>query len=411
MIQAKNYIDRRRRLAAACDTDAIIVTGSDLIQKSSDETYEFVQDGHFYYLTGIDEQGWILVIDRVQGLEYLISTDESSYHSDVWDVRYSHADVTRISGIKEIVLARDGWGRIGREMKNYPSIGTLVPQEEYSDDFGMYINPAKVKLIRDLRALHSEANLMDIGLHLRRLRSVKEPAELKLIRESVDLTAGAFKVITDTLAHYEYESDIHADLAHFAIINQSKLGYEPVVASGSNTSKLHYKVNNKPLETGHVLMIDAGISKHHYTADITRTYQIGKVSKRYQEIWRVVHESQAVFMEHIKPGMTMIDIEAFAEKILGQVLIDLKITNNKLRKTVRTYYPHAFGHHLGIDVHDSCTYDEPLQPGAVITVEPGIYIPEEGIGVRVEDNIVITETGIEVLSANIPHAPSAQGER
>ena len=401
-IPKQNYIRRRNELAKRAQVDMIVVTGTDLVQKSSDETYEFEQDGYFYYLTGIEEHGWILVIDTVVGSEFLISTDESSYHSDVWDEKYSPQDIADLCGIADIRSARDGWGYIRREAKNYQAIGSIVPSERFIKSFGMYIHPSKITLVQRLRRIHKDANLVDIGLHIRRMRSVKEPEEVAHIRAAIDTTAKGLQIISAKLDQYDDEAEVYADLTYSFMSQRSRHGYVPVIASGKNSAKLHYKANIAPIKNNAVLLIDVGASSGRYMADISRTYRIGRLPDQHQAIWQAVRDVQVEFFNFLKPGVTMLEYEHFAERTLGKVLLDLGIIKTRLRKHIREYYPHAIGHHLGIDVHDSCTYDEPLQPGAVITCEPGIYIADQAIGVRIEDDVLITDDGAEVLSDHIP---------
>lgn len=401
MLSSKNYIARRRALAERAKQPLIVITGADLVQKSSDETYDFEQDGYFYYLTGINEPGWVLVMDVTRGDEFLISTNESSYHDDTWEVKQTNADIFATSGVKDVRTRRDGWAFLRKEVENYQSIGTIVPKMRFSRPFGMFINPAKTMLIERLRRLHKDANLVDISVHIRALRSVKDADEIEEIRRAIAITKKGFDVIVPKLQGYENEAQIFADLTYTFMSEDEGHGYRPVIASGKNGAILHYKENNEPMQKDHFLLIDAGASSHRYTADITRTYSIGSPSKRMMDIRDAVAEAQAESLSFIGPGVSMRDHEMHIEQFIGKKLNQLGIINSMLRKDIRAHYPHAISHHLGIDVHDSCDYEQPLQPGAIITVEPGIYTQEEGIGVRLEEDVLITNSGIEVLTKGI----------
>ncbi len=401
MITSKNYKQRRNSLAELAKQPLIVITGSDLVQKSSDETYEFEQDGYFYYLTGIEEPGWMLVMDVNRGDEFLVSTEESSYHSDVWESKATNDEVTKLTGIKEIRNRRDGWAFLRKEVSNYQSIGSIVPKMRFSRPYGMYINPAKTMLVERLRRSHKDANLVDISAHIRRQRSVKDKDEIEELRRAVEITKLGYDKLLANLDKYKTEAEIYTDLTYVFMTQGSTHGYKPIVASGKNAATIHYKRNNQPLEKNSLLLIDAAATSNHYTADITRTYEIGRITDRQRQIRQAVAEAQVEAFNFLKPGETIRGLEMHIEQYLGQKMNQLGLINTMLRQDIRKYYPHGISHHLGIDVHDSCDYEMPLEPGAIITVEPGIYTQEEGIGARLEEDVLITKNGIEILTKGI----------
>ena len=401
MIPAKNYIQRRTNLAKLAQKPLIVISGSELVQKSSDATYEFAQDGHFYYLTGINEPGWVLVMDVKRGEEFLISTDESSYHSDVWEAKTTHDEITKISGISDIRTRRDGWAFLRKEVENYQSIGSIVPHMRYSRPFGMYLNPAKTMLVERLKRLHKDANLIDISASIRTLRSVKEPEEIADIKKAAAITKQGFDHVTSKLGDYTNEAEIQTDLTYIFMSNGSKHGYEPIVASGAAATTLHYTRNNQQIQSGQFLLMDIGAEFEQYSADITRTYAVGDVSQRHKDVYAAVQEAHNESMNFLKAGVTMRDHERHMEQFIGKKLNELGMIDNMLRNSIRAFFPHSMSHHLGIDVHDSCDYEAPLQEGAVITVEPGIYSKEEGIGVRIEDDVLIKKDSVEILTKGI----------
>ena len=357
MIDAKNYTQRRKKLAELAENPLIVITGSDLVQKSSDETYDFEQDGYFYYLTGIEEPGWILVINSHKGEEILISTDESSYHNSLWEVKNDNQEIAELSGVKLILNRRDGWEYLRREAQNFQSIGSIVPKMRFSRPFGMYINPAKTMLVERLRRLHKDTNLVDISADIRSLRSVKDPDEIEELRKAIATTKLGFDDFLSRFDTYTNESEIYNDLTHTFMVNGSNHGYKPVIASGSNTAVLHYKNNNQPIVRNDFLLMDVGALSGRYTADITRTYEVGTVSQRHKDIWQATSEAQAESLSFLGPGVSMRDHEMHIEQFIGKKLNQLGIINTMLRQDIRAHYPHAIAHHLGIDVHDSCDYE------------------------------------------------------
>lgn len=401
MIPAKTYQARRARLAKNAKLPLVVVTGADLVQSSSDETYEFQQDGYFYYLTGIDEPGWILVVNVEKGEEFLIYTNESSYHSDVWEVVKSPQEISVISGINSIFSRRDGWAKLKQEVISKKSIGTIVPNTRFLKSYGMFIHPSKNLLVDRLRRIDRSVNLIDISSIIRSLRTIKDAQEIELIKRSTAITAEAFKSVREHVSGYKSESEIFADLTKSFLTADADFGYRPCIASDSNATKLHYKANNAPIIKNSYILIDAGARIDHYNADVTRVIAISKPSKRWQEYVDEVRAAQTEVLNYLKPGITMRELESYTETVIAKSLKNLKLIDLPLKKNIRKYYPHAVSHHLGIDLHDSCDYELPLAPDSVITIEPGIYCPEEGIGVRIEDDILLTEDGFINLTEMI----------
>jgi Xaa-Pro aminopeptidase len=177
--------------------------------------------------------------------------------------------------------------------------------------------------------------------------------------------------------------------------------YEPIVATDNNATTIHYTSNNAALKNKHLLLLDVGAAYGLYAADISRTYALKKPSPRLVEVYDAVLSVQKKLMKMIRPGLTMRQIESMTEELVGDALVGLGLIKNKTSKNIRKYYPHAVSHFLGLDVHDAADYDMPLSAGMVITVEPGIYIAAEKIGVRIEDDVVITKNGIRNLSSAI----------
>jgi len=178
--------------------------------------------------------------------------------------------------------------------------------------------------------------------------------------------------------------------------------YEPIIATDENATVIHYTANNTTLHNKKMILFDVGASYGLYAADISRTYALQKPSTRLRQLHAAVCHAQKTIMKSIKPGLTMKKLELLAEDVIGNSLIDLGLANTKDLAITRQFYPHAVSHFLGLDVHDAADYDLPLAEGMVITVEPGLYIPNERIAVRIEDDVVITKDGCQNLSANIP---------
>lgn len=407
MFESDFFAGNRARLRQLfTGTAPIIVTANGRLQQTSDEAYAFTQDSNFWYLTGIDEPDVILVME--QNKEYLI-LPERSMVSDIFDGAINPEELSRISGIKEVYSERDGWKNFSSRLKRLRHVATLGANPAYLDTFGMYSNPARATLIHSLKEYNANVELLDIRLHLARLRMVKQKSELAAIQKAIDITLDTLKTVSrpSSLKKYAYEYEIEADI-YRGFRRQGARGhaFTPIVAAGSHAVVLHNIANEGKLASDELLVADVGAQYDHYAADITRTLDLGNAPKRAHNVHAAVVEVYEYACSLIKPGVLIRDYEKAVETFMGEKLRELGLIKVIDREEVRKYFPHATSHYLGLDTHDVGDYERPLEPGIVMTVEPGIYIPEEGIGVRVEDDVVVTKTGIEVMSARLPLALS-----
>jgi Xaa-Pro aminopeptidase len=243
-------------------------------------------------------------------------------------------------------------------------------------------------LVRDVRPI------------LKKLRALKSEAELEVQRQAIRLTCDAFKKIKDKMSDLPTEVAIENEFTYIFGCSGAKHAYEPIVAGGSNALTLHYTSNTQALPANGIVLIDIGARIGGYTADITRTYAVGDPSAREVAVHKAVEKAHHDIIDLIKPGVLLADYQTQSDEIMKQALDGLGLLKDP--EDYRKYFPHAISHGLGIDVHESLGGFESFQPGMVLTVEPGIYIPEEGIGVRIEDDILVTEHGHENLSAGLP---------
>jgi Xaa-Pro aminopeptidase len=232
-------------------------------------------------------------------------------------------------------------------------------------------------------------------------RSVKTPEEIAHMRHAIDITAAGIAMARQTLGSAQYEYHLEAELTAEFIRRGSTHAFLPIVASGRSTTVIHHMKNNQPVAPGDLVLFDVGAESSLYCADISRTYAVGgRFTKRQRAVYEAVQRVQATAIARLHPGITL---PAFEEAVASHIVDELKQLGIQ-DPDVRTYFPHATSHYLGLDVHDVGDYTAPLAPGMVITVEPGIYLKEEGIGVRLEDDVLITKDGHENLSAHIPGA-------
>lgn len=400
MFQPDFFIGNRNRLREACaDTSLIIMTANGLLQRASDETFPFQQDASFWYLTGINTPDTILVMDGDK--EYLIVPGRSASR-EAFDGAVSWGDLSEQSGIQTVYDEKEGWKQLNKRLKKANTIATLAALPRYVEGWDFYANPARAVLCERVKVQNESLEIIDIRSKLARMRMIKQPQEILAIKEAIRITNAAIKDVSKPakLEKYEYEYEIEADLsAGFRKRGARGHAFSPIVAGGKNACVLHYLDNNSPLTKGDFVVMDVGASYQGYAADITRTICVGEPSKRQRAVYDAVRAAQEYAYTLLKPGIDLREYEHAMEQFVGEKLRELGLIRSILHDRVRHYFPHATSHFLGLDTHDSGDYDAPLAEGVVMTVEPGIYIPEEGIGVRLEDDVLITADGVEVLSA------------
>jgi Xaa-Pro aminopeptidase len=397
---AEFFTNNRRHLRELfTGTAPIVLTANGQLQKSADTSFPFRQDSSFWYLTGLDEPDLVYVFDKDK--EYLILPPRSEAQN-VFDGHHDAARFSETSGIKEILANETGWKRLGSRLAKVKHIATLAALPMYIEQIGLYTNPARANLIERLKNLQPQAELLDLRAHLTHMRMIKQPEEQAALQSAIDTTVQAFKIAKRKLGKLATEYELEALITSEFRKQDLQHGYEPIVASGVNACTLHYIQNNSKLDQRRLVLIDVGAELSHYSADITRTYSFKPPTKRQQAVLEAVLETQSYAFELLKPGVVIKDYELKIHDFIGEKLRTLGLIKSISEESVRIHYPHATSHFLGLDVHDAADYERPLEPGMVLTVEPGIYIPKEGIGIRIEDDVLVTPKGIEILSKKLP---------
>ena len=393
--------NRQRLKELFTGTAPIVVTANGLLQRGNDSTYKFAQDANFWYLTGIDEPDILLVMDRDK--EYLI-VPERSASRQAFDGVVEADPLIRRSGVQTVLNDKEGWDLLGSRINKVKHVATLAVPPHYVEQYGMYTNPARAVLIEKIKSYNSEIELLDINQHLARLRMIKQLPELQAIQQAIDITTRTIKQATSSkkIAKYSHEFEIEAELSRgYRATGASGHSFDPIVASGERACVLHSVANNGAMSSDELVIIDTGAEVDHYAADIARTLSLGNPSRRQQAVHAAVIETQNYAFDLLKPGVYIKEYEQQIEHFIGEKMRELGLIKSIKHDDVRRFYPHATSHFLGLNVHDVGDYERPLEPGIVMTVEPGIYIREEGIGVRIEDDVLITPKGIKILSKNL----------
>lgn len=394
------FVGNRKRLQDELESNLVVLSANGLLQRSSDTTYPFRQDSNFWYLTGISEPDYLLVMN---GTSTFLIEPKRSEHRDQWDGAIDKRALKTVSGITEIEEHHAGWVRLDQLIKKYKKVHTITPADVYVEHFGFYTNPARAVLLAALHK-HRKLELVDIRKVLARQRQIKQAPELEAIRRAIYITSTALSVVRRKVGRYRAEYQVAADITReFLHRGADGHAYTPIIAAGRNAATIHYVNNAQPITPGDLLLLDVGAEYQGYSADITRTYATGSVSRRQQQVYAAVRRVQQAAFRLLKPGIDMKAYEAQIDTTMARELKKLGLLADITdKKKLKKYYPHLVSHFLGLDTHDAADYTVPLAPGMVLTVEPGMYIPDENIGVRIEDNVLVTETGIEILSRNIP---------
>lgn len=384
-------------------TAPIVVTGNGLLQRGGDSTFPFAQDANFWYLTGIDDPDVILVMEKDK--EYLI-VPARDHSREAFDGSIDTEHLSERSGVKTVLNEKEGWEQLSGRVKKVKHVAILPAPPSYIEKIGLYTNPARARLIERLKSHKADLDLLDLSLHIVRQRMIKQAPEIEAIQAAIDATIAGLRYVNrpSNREKYEHEYDMEADLTRsFRKQGTSGHAFEPIVASGERACVLHNVANNGALQTNDLIVLDVGAEVEHYAADITRTISFGgSPSKRQQAVHGAVLDVQAYAFGLLKPGILLKDYEHEIELYMGEKLRELGLIKVIDHESVREFFPHATSHFLGLNVHDVADYDRPLEAGNVLTVEPGIYISAEGIGVRIEDDVLITEDGIHILTDKLP---------
>lgn len=397
MIDSTVFAARRKKLATEVG-EPIVLTAHQALQAKSDMAHPFVQEPTFLYYTGINEPDWKLIFD---GETWHLEQPSVSASKELFDGSLPRKEAITASGVQSIVSQDQATDLLKGISNRFAKVSTLGvdPMKKY---YEFSVNPAQETLNKRLHQLFPE--VADCRNVIRRQRAIKSEIELASQRQAIDLTVQTFQGVKNNLQEFLYEYEIEAVFnAAFRATGAGGHAYDPIVASGIRACTLHYHANQAALPKNGLVLIDIGAQVDGYAADITRTYAIGEPSDREKQVHKAVEEAHTAIIACIKPGLAFIKYQETVDLLMKGALQKVGLLSSlDDEATYQKYFPHAISHGLGIDVHESLGGFKEFQEGMVFTVEPGIYIPEEGIGVRIEDNILITKVGTENLSANLP---------
>lgn len=407
------FVQNRNKFKQHLKPGAIaIFFSNDIMPTNADGAMGFKQNSDLFYLSGIDQEETILILfpdakdNKHKEILFLRETNEQIA---LWEgEKLTKEQATTISGISTIY-----WTHQFEQ-----TLRTLMYQAEY-----VYLNtnehPRKYIETETAQDRWNKKIMQQYPLHkyersapiLFKLRSIKHPIEIDLIQQACHITEKAFCRLLKFIKPNVWEYEIEAEMIHEFLIHRSKgFAYPPIIASGRNSCVLHYTENNQPCKDGDILLIDAAAEYANYASDMTRCVPVnGRFSKRQKEVYNSVLFVLKEATKLLRPNMTFEKYNAEVGKIMTEELLKLKlITKEEVKKQTpekpayKKYFMHGASHFLGLDVHDVGFFYEPMQAGMVFTCEPGIYIPEENLGIRLENTILITQDGPINLMQNIP---------
>lgn len=422
MITSQEYEARRKRLAEQLGENSIAIIASAKEQlRNGDAHYPFRQNSDFYYLTGFNEPDAILVIDcTATPCTYLFNQKNDPVQAQWIGKRLGQEEACQQLVIQEAfpieLFSQKLPELLASKAQIYYCIGQCATLDEY------IINALRVLKAQSRKAVQAPIHLRDLDPIISEMRLFKSPDEIKLLRRAAEISVGAHLRAMLTCKNKLYEYELEAELEYECKRQGCRsMAYSSIVGGGGNACILHYTENNQPLHAGELVLIDAGGEYHNYAADITRTFPVnGQFSDAQKKIYNVVLQAHNAGLACVKPGAPWSSIQAEIVRCLTKGLCELGLLEGEIEELIqqgayKRFYMHSSGHWLGLDVHDKGQYalqgkSRLLEAGMVLTVEPGLYIlPDPGIpeqwwniGVRIENDILVTQTGHENLTAALP---------
>jgi len=404
------YAQRRARLVASADAPIVLkgFTG----REEESQSYIFTQEENFYYLTGHNEEGAGLILlppadSRAKKDDFpareILFLPEKNPTKEKWNgARMSPGDpgIEARTGFLDVRGFAQMRATIERLATFYPTLYTILP---YEKELGGY--PHEKETVDWLKLAVPQIALKDIRSNITDLRLIKSPSEVTFLRRAIDLSLEAHFAAMKMMRPGLWEYQVAAKMVEVHAMGGSEAeAYAPIVGAGPNSTALHYDKLSRKIQDGDIVVLDVGAQYSGYAADITRTLPAnGKFTTRQREIYDIVLGAQTAALAALKPGA---DMCAKNKQSLFKIAYEYINSHGKDQhgKPLGQYFIHGLGHNIGLDVHDPGDSCKPLMAGQVVTIEPGIYIPEENLGVRIEDDVLITESGYELLSSKLPRS-------
>ena len=407
------FIENRKKFKNNLKPNSLgIFVSNDIMPTNADGSMGFKQNSDLFYLSGIDQEETILVIfpDVKDGKhKEILFIKETSELIAIWEgAKLNKAQATSVSGIDPIYWIQD----FDKIMKPFIlQVNNIYLNANEHARNSSLVESAQDRFNKKIRTSFPLHNYERSAPIMHNIRSVKSAQEIDLIQQACDITEKGFRRLLSFVKPGVWEYEIEAELIHEFISNRSQgWAYGPIIASGASACVLHYVENNKQCKDGDVILLDVAAEYSNYASDLTRCIPVnGKFTKRQKEVYNAVLCVHRAAAKQLLPGQTFENYNKFVGEIMTEELLKLSLlkttdvkNQNPNWPAYKKYFMHGTSHFLGLDVHDVGLFSEPMRAGMVFTVEPGIYIPEEGLGIRLENNLMITTTGQMDLMKNIP---------
>lgn len=388
--------NRNKLINKIQDNSIVILFAGNAPKKTADEKYLFTPNRNFYYLTGIDEEDHILVLLKINGVTRdILFIKEVDEVREKWEGKtIRKEEVYDVCGIENVQYLNSFNGFIEKELLNNDSLNIYLDLEK-----GNY----SYKFLSEIKDKYFNINIKNIFSEIAKLRLIKDEEEVNRMRKAISITIEGVKELMKNSKEGIREYELEAYFDFVCKKNGVKdFAFKTIAAAGKNATILHYVTNDSKIKDGDLILFDLGAQYKYYNGDISRTFPInGKFTERQKEVYNSVLYVNQRIIEEMKPGVKFLELNSLAKSLIAKECIKLGLIENE--KDVDKYYYHSIGHSLGLDTHDVelRNRDVILEAGMVYTVEPGIYIEEEGIGIRIEDDILITKDGNEVLTKDM----------
>ena len=414
LIDRQLFIKNRANFMSQMQPNSLAVFNSnDIYPVSADSTLPFAQHRDIFYLSGVDQEESILVLfpdspkEKHREILFLKETNE---HIAIWEgEKLTKEKAFETSGVKTVYWLQD-MEKVMFELMSQCDTVYINTNEHYRASVETETREDRfTKWLKDKYPAHSVAKSNPI---LQRLRSVKDAIELDLMQKACDITEKGFRRVLNFVKPDVWEYNIEAEFMHEFLNNRSKgFAYTPIIASGHNANVLHYIENNQQCRAGELILMDVGAEYANYSSDMSRTIPVsGRFTDRQKAVYNAVNRVKDEATKLLVPGVLWEEYHVEVGKLMTSELLGLGLLDKADVKNenpdwpaYKKYFMHGTSHHIGLDTHDYGLLHEPMQANMVFTVEPGIYIPDEGFGVRLEDDVVIQESGAPFnLMKNIP---------
>ena len=408
------FTKHRQRFMAKLKPNSIAVfNANDIYPISADSTLPFEQHRDLFYLTGVDQEETILVLcpdAKDPKPREMVFVRETNAHIAVWEGhKLTKSEATAVTGIDNVQWTADFEASFLELAKQVDNV-YINTNEHYRAK--VETQTREDRFIAWCKEQFPKKNYEKSNFILQGLRGVKDPEEIAHIQQACDITEKGFKRVLGFVTPGVWEFEIEAEFAHEFLRNRSKgFAYTPIIASGANSNVLHYIENSQQCQAGELILMDVGAEYGNYSSDMTRTIPVsGRFTPRQRTVYEAVLKVKDEATQLLMPGVLWKAYHIEVGKLMSSALVDIGLLTKKEMsdnaEAYKKYFMHGTSHHLGLDTHDYGLLDEPMEANMVFTVEPGIYIPDEGFGIRLEDDVVVQATGAPVnLMANIPIDP------